>query len=257
MDDAQLLRYSRHIMLDGLDISGQQRLLASHVLIVGLGGLGSPAALYLAAAGVGRLTLIDHDRIDLSNLQRQILHDSDGIDLAKTTSAQRRLQRLNPDVRLDCREELATIGTLREALADVDVVLDGSDNFETRFAVNAACVATGTPLISGAVIRMEGQLAVLRADLSDSPCYRCVFPETAAEQERTCSETGVLAPLPGVIGSLQAVETVKLLTGLGQTADSRLMVLDAMTLTWRDITLVRDPECPVCAPHAITRRPPQ
>lgn len=257
MDDAQLLRYSRHIMLEGLDITGQQRLLDSHALIVGLGGLGSPAALYLAAAGVGRLTLVDHDEVDLSNLQRQILHDSDSIGMPKTASAERRLRRLNPDIRLHCRGDAVTRDNLTAMLTDVDVVLDGSDNFDTRFAVNAACVATRTALISGAVIRMGGQLAVLRTDRPGAPCYRCVFQEDAAEQALTCSETGVLAPLPGVIGSLQAVEALKLLAGLGKTADSRLLSLDAMTLCWRDIALVSDPLCPVCGPSGQRARQDQ
>lgn len=246
MNDESLLRYSRHIMLDGLDIEGQERLLASRALIVGLGGLGSPAALYLAAAGVGTLLLADADEVELSNLQRQILHDTDSLGRSKVDSAQRRLNRLNPDVELIPLARTLTADNLPALVRDVDVVLDGSDNFATRFAVNAACVAARKPLISGAAIRLEGQLAVFRADLPDAPCYRCVFPEDAAAQEQTCSETGVLAPLTGVIGSLQAVEAVKLLAGVGETADSRLVALDARTLRWRDLRLRRDPECPVC-----------
>jgi adenylyltransferase/sulfurtransferase len=250
MDDQTLLRYSRHIMLDGLDIEGQQRLLDSRVLIVGLGGLGSPAALYLAASGVGTLLLADADDVELSNLQRQILHDTDAIGATKVDSAQCRLQRLNPDVRLVPVRQRLTADNLPELVHDVDVVLDGSDNFATRFAVNAACVAARRPLISGAAIRAEGQLAVFRNDRPGEPCYRCVFPEDAVAQEQTCSETGVLAPLTGVIGSLQAVEAVKLLSGLGTPADSRLLALDARSLRWRDIRLRRDPECPVCGRRA-------
>jgi len=245
MDDNALLRYSRHIMLDGLDLDGQERLARSRVIIVGLGGLGSPAAMYLAAAGVGHLTLVDHDTVELSNLQRQILHGTDDIGRSKTSSGSERLRALNPEPRLELVEQCLDTATATELIAGADGVLDGSDNFATRFAVNAACVTERVPLISGAVIRMEGQLAGFRPDLPDRPCYRCVFPDTGEEAE-TCSETGVLASLPGVVGSLQATEALKLIAGLGNPLDSRLLALDALTLRWRDLALRRDPACAVC-----------
>lgn len=245
MDDDQLLRYSRHIMLQGLDIEGQERLRAARVLVVGLGGLGSPVALYLTAGGIGELLLADDDSVDLTNLQRQILHDTESLGRAKTDSAVTRLAALNPEVTLIPLARRLDEASLDELLPGVDCVVDGSDNFATRFAVNAACVRAGVPLVSGAVIRMEGQLGVYRNDLPDSPCYRCVFPD-AGETGETCSETGVLGPLTGVIGSLLATETVKLLAGLGRTLDSRLMTLDAMTMQWRTLKLRRDPDCPVC-----------
>lgn len=248
MDDETLLRYSRHIMLDGLDLDGQQRLAQARVLIVGLGGLGSPAALYLAASGIGHLRLADDDAVELSNLQRQILHGTADVGRPKTASGSERLQALNPDPELEAVTTRLDDTTLPALVADADVVLDGCDNFATRFAVNRACVAARVPLISGAVIRMEGQLAGFRPDRPERPCYRCVFPDTQAETE-TCSETGVLAPLPGVIGSLQAVEAIKTITGLGEPLDSKLLTLDALTLSWRRIGLRRDPACPVCGKH--------
>ncbi|WP_440996214.1 HesA/MoeB/ThiF family protein [Arhodomonas sp. SL1] len=245
MDDDQLLRYSRQIMLPGLDYEGQQRLLEASVLIVGLGGLGSPAALYLAAAGVGRLVLADHDRVELTNLQRQILYTSDDIGRPKTEAAAERLRALNPDVALETVTTPLGDDNLPALVAGVDAVADGCDNFATRFAVNRACVARRRPLISAAVIRMEGQLAVYRPDRPEAPCYRCVFAEAGGEAE-TCSETGVLGPLTGVLGSLQAVETVKCLTGLGEGLDSRLLTVDASTMRFRTLRLRRDPDCPIC-----------
>jgi adenylyltransferase/sulfurtransferase len=246
MDDATLLRYSRHIMLDGLDLEGQEQLSNARVLIIGLGGLGSPAALYLAASGVGHLRLADDDEVELSNLQRQILHGTADVGRPKTASGSDRLRALNPEPELEAISQRLDDSSLPALVADADVVLDGCDNFSTRFAVNRACVAAGVPLISGAVIRMEGQLAGFRPDRPQRPCYRCVFPDTQEEAE-TCSETGVLAPLPGVIGSLQAVEAIKAITGLGEPLDSKLLMLDALTLTWRRVGLRRDPQCPVCA----------
>ncbi|MCS4504101.1 Molybdopterin-synthase adenylyltransferase [wastewater metagenome] len=245
MDDDQLLRYSRQIMLPGLDYEGQQRLLDASVLIVGLGGLGSPAALYLAAAGVGRLVLADFDRVALTNLQRQILYRSEDVGALKAEVARERLNALNPDVRVETVTDPLDDASLPDLVAGVDAVADGCDNFATRFAVNRACVAGGRPLVSAAVIRMEAQIAVYRSDRPGAPCYRCVFPETG-EAAETCSETGVLGPLTGVVGSLQAVETVKLLAGLGEGLESRLLTLDAMRMRWRTLSLVRDPDCPVC-----------
>lgn len=245
MNDEQLLRYSRHIMLPQIDIEGQARLLASSALIVGLGGLGSPAALYLAAAGVGRLVLVDDDAVELSNLQRQIIHATTALGRAKVDSAAERLRELNPDVVIEPHRIRADAAWLAEQVAKVDVVLDGSDNFGTRFLVNAACVAAGKPLVSGAVIRGEGQLALFRLDRSDSPCYRCLFP-AGEEIAETCSDTGVLAPLPGVIGSLQALEAMKLLAGVESGAAGKLLLFDAFAVQWRSLKIRRDPQCPVC-----------
>jgi molybdopterin-synthase adenylyltransferase len=246
MNDTLLLRYSRQIMLPEIDMEGQERLAASRVLIVGLGGLGSPAALYLAAAGVGMLVLLDHDQVDLSNLQRQIAHDTDSIGQHKTTSAERRLRAINPEVRIHSMPERATPALLRKLAAEVDVVLDGTDNFATRFMVNRACLETGRALVSGAAIRMEGQLAVFRPGQAASPCYACLYPEDIDERRETCSETGVLAPVVGVIGSLMATEAMRLLTGFGTPATGRLTLWDARLGEWRQLSLPRDPDCRVC-----------
>ncbi|MDR9406846.1 MAG: HesA/MoeB/ThiF family protein [Spiribacter sp.] len=244
MNDEQLRRYSRQIMVPGLDLAGQEKLLDSRVLIVGLGGLGSPAALYLAAAGVGRLDLADFDQVELTNLQRQILYTTDDVGKPKTQAACQRIEALNPTIAVHALSTRLE-ATQLEALADaVDVVVDGSDNFATRFAVNAACVATQTPLVAAAVIGMDGQLAVFRPD-QGGPCYRCVFEDTG-EEALSCSETGVLGPLPGVMGSLQAVETIKVLTDLGTPLNSRLLINDALSQSWRRLDLRIDPDCPVC-----------
>jgi adenylyltransferase/sulfurtransferase len=246
MNDEQLLRYSRQILLPQFGVEGQERLLASTVLIVGAGGLGSPVALYLAAAGVGRLIVADHDRVDLTNLQRQILHATDRIGIAKVESAQRTLHALNPEV------EVLTIGRrlehdlLREHVAACDAVVDGSDNFATRFAVNAACVAAGKPLIAGAVVRWEGQVSVFTGRPGD-PCYRCLYG-AGGEVEDTCSQNGILAPVAGIVGTLQATETLKVLSGVGTTLAGRLLILDALEMRFRILTLTRDPACPVCGP---------
>lgn len=244
MKDEALLRYSRQIMVRGFDLEGQERLLESRALIIGLGGLGSPASLYLAAAGVGTLILADDDVVDLTNLQRQILHGTQDVERPKTDSARQRLAALNDQIELITLNERLTTERLHELVATVDIVLDGSDNFATRFAVNAACVAASKPLVSAAVIGMDGQIGVFRPDL-DGPCYRCVFADTG-EEAQSCSETGVLGPLTGVMGSLQAVEAVKVLSGLGEPLNSRLLVVDALTQTWRRMNLQRDPNCPVC-----------
>ena len=235
-------------MLPQVDLEGQQRLLESHVLIIGLGGLGAPVALYLAAAGVGRLTLADGDVVDLTNLQRQVIHGQADIGSAKVASAANHLRELNPEVAIEEVNRRLTAEDLGALVPKVDVVVDGSDNFATRFAVNRACVDAGRPLVSGAVIRMEGQLAVFRGDQDGAPCYRCVFPE-AGETEERCAETGVLAPLPGVIGSLQAVETLKILLGRGAKGN-RLQLYDAESGDWRTLAVRRDPACPVCGASA-------
>ena len=246
MDDQQLLRYSRQILLPQIDIEGQQKLLDAHVGIIGAGGLGSPVAMYLASAGVGRLTIADHDRVDLSNLQRQILHDSNDIDRPKVESARTRLTALNPDVTVTPLNARIDASQLQQLAQQADVIVDASDNFATRFAVNAACVATGTPLVSGAAVRMEGQLSVFVPQRSDSPCYRCLYRE-GDEPDQTCTDNGVLAPIVGIIGSLQALEALKLLLGIGETLCGRLLVFDGLYHEWRSIRLHKDPSCPVCA----------
>ena len=244
MNDEQLLRYSRQIALPVIGIEGQERLLQSHVLIIGVGGLGSPTAMYLAAAGVGRLTLVDFDKVDLTNLQRQIIHDTAGIGRNKTDSARERLHALNPDCHVTtlCRQLQGQ--ELADHVAAADVVIDCSDNFATRFAVNDACVSRGTPLVSGAAIRMEGQVAVF-SGLRGTPCYRCLYPEET-QLDDTCSANGVLAPLVGIIGSIQATEAIKLLTGAGTTLSGQLLLCDALHMEWRSLAVRADPECPVC-----------
>lgn len=244
MDDPQLLRYSRQIMLPAIGIEGQERLLTSRVLILGLGGLGSPAAMYLAAAGVGTLVLADFDRVDLSNLQRQLAHTTPRIGQLKTESAKQAILALNPDCRVETIDRMLGGEELLAETKKVDLALDCSDNFATRFAVNAACVASRTPLISGAAIRMEGQISVFSGQPGD-PCYHCLYGEEG-EIDESCSENGVLAPLVGIIGSIQACEAVKLLTGAGTPLTGRLLLLDALQMEWRTLKLKTDPSCPIC-----------
>ncbi|MCF7991752.1 MAG: molybdopterin-synthase adenylyltransferase MoeB [Thiohalocapsa sp.] len=248
MNDDQLLRYSRHIMLPGFGAEGQQRLLEARVLVVGLGGLGSPAAMYLAAAGVGRLLLADFDAVDLSNLQRQLLHTGARVGRSKVDSAIEALHALNPDVVLEPIKGSLDAARLTELAERVDLILDCSDNFATRFAVNAACFEAGIPLVSGAAIRGEGQVAVFSGQ-AGGPCYQCLYPNEGGIAE-SCSREGVLAPLVGIIGSIQAMEAIKLLTGLGEPMFGRLLLLDALRMQWRDIKLPPDPVCPVCAPSS-------
>jgi molybdopterin/thiamine biosynthesis adenylyltransferase len=245
MNDDQLLRYSRQILLPQLNFEGQQKLLAAHVVVIGAGGLGSPVAMYLAAAGVGHLSIADHDSVDLSNLQRQILHDSGALGRPKVDSARDRLAALNPDVRVTTLNHRVDAASLQQLAQQADVVVDASDNFATRFAVNAACIANRTPLVSGAAVRMEGQLSVFDPRRDDSPCYRCLYRE-GEEPDATCTDNGVLAPIVGVIGSLQALETLKLLLDIGETLCGRLLVFDGLYHEWRSIKLGRDPHCPVC-----------
>ncbi|RMG28258.1 MAG: molybdopterin-synthase adenylyltransferase MoeB [Gammaproteobacteria bacterium] len=245
LDDTQLLRYSRQIMLPEFGFEAQQRLLGSRVLIVGMGGLGSPAALYLAAAGVGRLVLADPDQVELSNLQRQILHGTSDAGRAKVASARDRLTALNPDVRVDLLPCALEGEALQQAVQSADVVLDCSDNFPTRFAVNAACMASATPLVSGAAVRFEGQLAVFDPRLPESPCYRCLYRDEG-ETPQTCAENGILSPVVGVIGSLQALEAIRLLAGLGTATAGRLLVFDGLHQEFRTLRLPRDPDCPAC-----------
>jgi len=246
MNDNQLLRYSRHILLDEIGIEGQQRLLGAHALIVGAGGLGSPAALYLAAAGVGRITLIDDDSVDLTNLQRQIMHAGARIGLAKTESARQALAQINPEVELVGLAERADQARLTALLADADVALDCSDNFATRHALNRACVDRRVPLVSGAAIRFDGQISVFDTRAADSPCYACLFPPDRQFDEVSCASMGVFAPLVGIIGSMQAAEALKLLLGIGPTLAGRLLLLEARAMEWSSIGIARDPACPVC-----------
>jgi molybdopterin-synthase adenylyltransferase len=248
MEDQELLRYSRQIMLPEIGIEGQQRLRDAHALIIGVGGLGSPVSLYLAAAGVGRLTLIDDDRVDLSNLQRQVVHDTHSIGQRKVDSAATRLAAINPDCQVHTIGERLDAMALAEQVRRADVVLDCCDNFPTRFAVNRACHASRTPLVSGAAIRWEGQLAVFGYREGEG-CYQCLYGHGEDGEER-CSETGVAAPLVGVIGSLQALEALKLLSGADAVMARRLLVFDALRAEWRSLRLGPDPACPVCGAQA-------
>lgn len=246
MNDAELLRYSRQIMLPDFDIDGQERLLAAKVLVLGVGGLGCPVALYLAAAGVGELWLADNDSVDLSNLQRQIAHGENDIDRLKVASAADAVRALNSSVRVTGITEKLQGEMLDDAVAAVDLVVDCSDNFRTRFAINAACWRHRRPLVSGAAIRGEGQLLVIDPRRDDSPCYRCLYDDSLHDAQLSCSESGVLAPLVGVIGSLQALEALKMLAQYGTPAVGKLQLFDAKTLEWRTLTLRRDAQCPVC-----------
>jgi len=247
MDDPQLLRYARHILLDDFGIEGQARLLAARVLIVGAGGLGSPAALYLAAAGVGHLVLVDDDCVELSNLQRQILHTTARVGQPKAESGRAMLVELNPDVRVTSLVARLDDAQLQKEVARADVVLDCSDNFATRHAINRACVAEAKPLVAGAAIRYAGQVGVYDLRNAHAPCYHCVFPDADEVEAESCATTGVFAPLVGIIGAVQAAEALKLLTGIGQTLNGRLLQLDARTMRWRESRVTRDAACPVCA----------
>jgi len=247
MTDDQLLRYSRHILLDEVGVEGQQRWLDAHALVIGAGGLGSPVALYLAASGVGRITVVDHDHVDLTNLQRQIAHTTARVGHTKASSAALAMQALNPDVQVHALTERADAVLLNALVAQSQVVIDCCDNFETRQAVNAACVQHRVPLVSGAVIRWDGQVTVFDARASDSPCYACVFAPDQPPPEVQCATMGVLAPLVGVIGSLQAAEALKLLAGVGTSLQGRLQMLDGRHMTWSELRLLRQPDCPVCS----------
>jgi molybdopterin-synthase adenylyltransferase len=246
MNDSQLLRYSRHILLDEMGVEAQQRLLDGTALVVGAGGLGSPAALYLAAAGVGRILLADGDTVDLTNLQRQILHREDRVGQSKAESGRRSIAELNPEVRVVPIDARLDGAALREAVGSAQVVLDCCDNSATRHAVNRACVELGVPLVSGAAIRFDGQLAVFDPRRDDSPCYHCLFPDAGDVEEVRCATMGVFAPLTGIIGTMQAAEALKLLGGFGTPHVGRLLLLDARTLDINQVRVPRDPECAVC-----------
>jgi adenylyltransferase/sulfurtransferase len=251
MNDAQLLRYSRHILLDEMGIEAQERLLAATALVVGAGGLGSPAALYLASAGLGRILLADGDTVDLTNLQRQVLHRDARIGMGKAESGRQSLLEMNPGIEVVTIAERLEGEALLEAVRRSSVVLDCCDNFETRHAVNRACVAAGVPLVSGAAIRFDGQLAVFDPRRADSPCYHCLFPEGQDLEAVRCATMGVFAPLTGIVGTMQAAEALKIAGGFGTPMTGRLMLLDARTLSIDTIRVPRDPGCPVCG-----HRPP-
>jgi adenylyltransferase/sulfurtransferase len=250
VNDDQLLRYSRHILLPEVGIEGQERMAAAHALIVGAGGLGSPAALYLAASGVGQITLCDHDTVDLTNLQRQIVHYTDSIGKPKVQSAQATLARINPEVAVHAVQERVQGERLEALVAQADVVLDATDNFATRHAINRACVKLRKPLVSGAGVRFDGQVAVFDLRRADSPCYHCLFPEGQDLEEVRCAVMGVFAPLVGIIGATQAAEALKLITGVGAPLTGRLLLLDALEMQWRSVKVPRDPECAVCRDQA-------
>jgi molybdopterin-synthase adenylyltransferase len=247
MNDHQLLRYSRHILLDEIDIQGQEKFLAAHALIIGAGGLGSPAAFYLASAGIGKITLVDNDTVDLTNLQRQILHTTERVGHAKAQSGKQTLEQINPTIEITALVERVDDERLLELVRQADVVLDCCDNFKTRHAVNRACVATGVPLVSGAAIRFDGQIAVFDTRRDDAPCYACLFPPDQEFEEVQCSTMGVFAPLVGIVGTTQAAEALKVVGGIGETLAGRLLLLDARTMDWSSIKIARNTACPVCS----------
>jgi molybdopterin/thiamine biosynthesis adenylyltransferase len=249
MNDDQLLRYSRHILLDELGVEGQQRLLGARALVIGAGGLGSPVLLYLGTAGVGTITVIDHDTVDLTNLQRQIAHDLSRIGRPKAASAAQTVLAINPEVRMVPLHERADAARLDALVAAADVVIDCTDNFRTRHAVNAACVAHRRPLVSGAAIGFDGQISVYDTRSPASPRYACLFPPDAAFEEVRCATMGVFAPLVGIIGTMQAAEALKLLAGVGSSLAGRLQMLDGRTMEWSEIRVARQPHCPVCGTH--------
>ncbi|MEE3300666.1 MAG: molybdopterin-synthase adenylyltransferase MoeB [Pseudomonadota bacterium] len=246
MKDEQLLRFSRQIMLPEMDVAGQQKLVDATVLIVGMGGLGCPAAMYLAAAGVGHLIIADDDTVELTNLQRQIAHEHRNLGESKVSSAEASLRGLNPDVCVTQIDKRLEGESLNQAVSGADVVVDASDNFATRFAINRSCLKNHKPLVSGAAIRMEGQVAVFDSGNPESPCYRCLYNENT-EDDANCSQNGVMAPLVGIIGSVQAMETIKVITGIGNNLTGRLLLLDATTMQWREMKLPCDPNCPACS----------
>lgn len=249
MNDDQLLRYARQILMPQFGIEGQEKLLESHIAIIGLGGLGSPAAMYLAAAGVGELTLVDGDELDLTNLQRQIAHQEHNIGINKTVSAKETLHTLNPEPVINCVSNQLHDEQLEELIKKVDLVIDATDNFDSRFEINQICFKHKTPLVSGAAIRMEGQLSVYDFRNEDNPCYRCLYHEVDAQTE-TCSENGILGPVVGTIGCMQALEAIKVITGIGDSLQGQLMIFDAFSMDWRKMKLRKDPACPVCGTHS-------
>jgi molybdopterin-synthase adenylyltransferase len=247
MNDQQLLRYSRHILLDEIGIDGQQKLLDAHALVIGAGGLGSPAAMYLASGGVGHITLVDDDTVDLTNLQRQLMHTTARVGRPKALSGQEALLAINPDVEVTAVCERVAGERLDALVRGANVVLDCSDNFATRHAVNRACFAAGVPLVAGAVIRFDGQLSVYDPRIAESPCYACLFPEDGKFEDAACSTMGVFAPLVGVVGAMQAAEAMKLIIGAGEPLAGRLLLLDGRSMEWTSIAIARNENCQVCA----------
>ncbi|WBY03379.1 molybdopterin-synthase adenylyltransferase MoeB [Ramlibacter tataouinensis] len=252
MTDEELLRYSRHILLEEIGVEGQERLAASHALVIGAGGLGSPVALYLGTAGVGRLTLVDHDHVDLTNLQRQLAHALDRVGQPKAQSARVAVAALNPHVHVEPVVAHADAALLDRLVPQADVVLDCCDNFATRQAINAACARHRKPLVSGAAIRFDGQVAVYDTRDAASPCYACLFPPDSAPEETRCATLGVFAPLVGIIGSIQAAEALKLLCGIGPSLAGQLLMLDARGMEWNRMRTPRRPQCPVCGDRQAT-----
>jgi molybdopterin/thiamine biosynthesis adenylyltransferase len=246
MNDRQLLRYSRHILLDDIGIEGQEKLLAAHALVIGAGGLGSPAAYYLASAGIGKITLVDHDDVDLTNLQRQILHTTERVGQPKAQSGRQALEQINPEINIVALTERVEDARLDQLVQQADVVLDCSDNFATRHAINRACVTNRVPLVSGAAIRFDGQVSVFDPRSGDAPCYACLFPPYQQFEEVQCATMGVFAPLVGIIGTMQAAEALKLIAGVGQSLAGRLLLLDARSMEWTSIKIARDAACEVC-----------
>jgi len=252
LNDRQLERYSRQILLPQVDLAGQSRLLGSHVIIVGLGGLGSAAAIYLACSGIGKLTLCDADRVEANNLQRQIAHQTADIGKLKTESAKQHLLALNPDIDIRTFDKRVDDGNVSSLIRQADCVIDASDNFATRYTLNHASFIEKIPLVSGSAIRMQGQVAIFNAG-PESPCYQCLYPQSAKALNGSCSDAGVLSPLVGIIGSVMATETIKLLLNIGQSLDGYLLTLNAETMIWKRLGLDRDPACPVCAEHILSK----
>lgn len=253
MTDEQLLRYSRHILLDALGIEGQERILATHALVIGAGGLGSPAALYLASAGVGKITLVDDDTVDFTNLQRQILHTQARVGVAKAESGRQALSAINPEIAIVPLQQRLSGEVLDTLVGTADIVLDCTDNFATRHAINRACVHQRKPLVSGAAIRFDGQISVYDLRRDDAPCYHCLFPEGDEVEEVRCAVMGVFAPLTGIIGTTQAAEALKLAAGIGESLSGRLLLLDALEMEWRSVRFRKDPACAVCGPNGNVR----
>jgi len=255
MTDDQLLRYSRHILLEEVGVEGQERLLAAHALVIGAGGLGSPVALYLGTAGVGRITLVDNDVVDLTNLQRQIAHDLSRLGQPKAQSARQAIAAINPQPRVQAVVARADAALLDEVVPPADVVIDCCDNFTTRHAINAACVRHGKPLVSGAAIRFDGQVTVYDTRDARSPCYACLFPPAEEFEETRCATMGVFAPLVGIVGAMQAAEALKLLSGAGTSLAGRLQMLDARSMEWHEVRVPRNPACTVCRERASAAPP--
>jgi adenylyltransferase/sulfurtransferase len=245
MEDQELLRYSKQIMLPQIEIEGQQKIMDSTILIIGMGGLGSPTALYLAASGVGHIIIADFDQVELSNLQRQIIHGTSDIGDDKVNSAKAKMLEINPNIKVTIANEIVHTDNLSSLIKDVDVVLDGTDNFESRFEINKACVEFQKPLVSAAVIRLEGQISVFKGYEKDQPCYQCLYSEEGNENE-SCVQNGVLAPVAGLVGTIQALQAIKVLLGLGDQLCGTLLLVDGLDLSFRKVKIGKDLKCPIC-----------